>query len=134
MEQDTEDRGVRLVWNGGTFGDGSTIVSKEDVDRVLPLSLWKDADGYIRCSGAHPYRYLHNFIIGHSDPDYPVDHRNDVRNDNRRSNLRVLTRAVNTSRPWRVDDEEEARLLQDYADGKLLRSEVHEALRKLRDK
>lgn len=134
MVEPVEDKGVRLVWDGGTHGDGYTLVSREDVERVLPLSLWIDNKGYVRCSGDTPYQYLHNFILQHSDPATPIDHWNDKRNDNRRSNLRIITRIDNTQRHLRFDDEEEARLHKDYAAGRLTPSELREAIRKRRDK
>ena len=72
--------------------------------------------------------------MGHSDPAHPVDHKNDIRNDNRRSNLRVLTRAANTTRPWRLDDAEEARVYEDYQNGRILAADFHAWLRERRDK
>lgn len=134
MVEPIEDKGIRLAWDGGTYGDGYTLVSREDVARVLPLSLWIDNKGYVRCSGATPYQYLHNFIMDHSDPARPVDHINEIRHDNRRTNLRILDKDHNTVRPWRFDDEEEARLHEDYAAGRLNPRQLHEALRKHRNK
>lgn len=134
MVEPVEDKGIRLVWEGGTYGDGFTLVSRADVRAVLKLSLWIDDKGYVRCSGDTPYNYLHNFIMDHSDPLRPVDHWNEVRNDNRRSNLRIIDKDHNTVRPWRFDDEEEARLHEDYAAGRLTPSELREAIRKRRDK
>lgn len=136
MEQSKEDEGVKLNWKGGF-----TLVSQPDVMLCLLLNLWMD-DGYVGCkvnsgrvgSNGRPiiYRRLHNVILQHSDGDNPIDHINAVTHDNRRTNLRVISRADNTIRPHRVDDEEEARLLRDYADGKLDQS-IHELLRKRRE-
>lgn len=127
------DPGVRLSWDGG-----STLVSSTDVMLCLMINMWMD-DGYVGCkvnsgrlgSNGKPiiYRRLHNVILQHADPLYPVDHINSVTNDNRRCNLRILDRASNTIRPHRIDDEEEARILRAYADGQL-DIPLHEALRK----
>lgn len=130
MEQHEEDKdvGVRLI-----IGDKGerTIVSRGDVADVLTLSLTLDADGYVRCNRGR-YRYLHNYILKHRDPDHPVDHINCCTWDNRRSNLRILTRAENTLRPRRLD-EEETRLLEDYQNGLILPEQLHEWLQKRRD-
>lgn len=133
MVEPQEDKGIRLAWDGGTFGNGYTIVSRQDVEYACTLSLWLDANGYVRCSGAHPYVYLHNALLRHSDPRFHIDHINNIKNDNRRSNLRVVPRAYNTSRPWRVDDDEEARFLKDYSEGRLTTEQVHEWFRKRRN-
>lgn len=126
MEQPKEDKGVRLIVTGGIC-----IVSKQDVKLACSMYLYKDKDGYIRCQQGR-YKYLHNLLMQHRDPEYPVDHINECTWDNRRSNLRILTRAENTVRPRRLD-EEEARLLEAYQNGELLASELHEWLRKRRD-
>lgn len=127
MVEPKEDKGIRLAWDGGY-----TLVSRQDVRAVLELSLWIDDKGYVRCT-SYPYMYLHNFIMKHSDPAFPVDHINEVRHDNRRSNLRILTRAENTDRPRRLD-EEEARLLEAYQNGEVMADELHEWLRKRRNR
>jgi hypothetical protein len=108
-------------------------VSKQDANVVLQMNLWVDDKGYVRCSKTEDgYIYLHNFLMKHSDPTLPIDHINENRRDNRRSNLRILPRDENTQRPVRRDEEED-RLLQDYADGKLDRS-IHEVLRERRNR
>ena len=121
-----------MQWAGG-----SALVSQQDVMLCLMVNMWMD-DGYVGCkvlsgrvgSNGKPlvYRRLHNVLLQHSDPEYPIDHINGVTNDNRRTNLRIIDRATNTIRPLRADNEEEARILRDYADGKLDRP-LHEVLR-----
>lgn len=126
MVNSEEDKGVRLVWD-----DGHTLVSAQDVPLCLETNMWMD-DGYVRISGCHPYHYLHNLLLRHSDPARPIDHINECTWDNRRSNLRIVTRAYNTSRPWRADDAEEVRILQAHANGEL-DIDIHEWLRKRRE-
>lgn len=129
MEQPGKDqeRGVRLV-----ITNGRTIISRQDLTAVMEMNLYLDPDGYVR-GAPWPYTYLHNWIMQHRNPALPVDHINECTWDNRRSNLRILTRAENTDRPRRLD-EEEARLLEDYQEGRLLASEVHEWLRERRNR
>lgn len=133
--QESDDPGVVLLVDMPR--DGEVIshrvrVSKQDVPAVLKLTLWIDSKGYVRCTKSTGYLYLHNYIMQFSNPLYPIDHINENPLDNRRSNLRVLARIENMQRPVTLD-EEEARLLQDYQDGKLS-GNIHELLRERRDR
>lgn len=133
MEQHEEDQDPGVVLVVEQVVKHRIKVSKQDAKVVLQMNLWIDDKGYVRCSKTPDgYIYLHNFIVKHSDPLLPVDHINENPLDNRQSNLRILPRAENTQRPVRRDEEED-RLLQDYADGKLDRS-IHEVLRERRDR
>ena len=133
MEQPVEDQdaGVRLAWWNSKGEKCFTLVSECDVHRVTGISVWMHPSGYVSCD-RYPYRFLHNFILQHSDPERPIDHINNKRWDNRRSNLRILTRAENTDRPRRLD-ETEARLYEDYQEGRIMASELRRKLREHRD-
>lgn len=128
--QEDQDPGVVLVIE--QVVKHRIKVSKEDVKLVLSLNVWIDDKGYVRCTTTDGYNYLHNLVMRHSDPATPVDHVNENRRDNRRSNLRIISRAENTQRPVRRDEEED-RLLQDYSDGKLVGS-IHDHLRERRNR
>lgn len=126
MEQSEEDPPVRLYWDGG-----QTFVSHTDVRTCLAITMWHDADGYVCCKHKG-YRYLHNLLLRHSDPAFPIDHINGITWDNRRSNLRIIPRAENVIRPLRVDTDEEAKILRAYANGELDQT-IHDYLRKRRE-
>lgn len=135
MEQSEEDEARRIALEAEPFyrliiTGGYTLISKSDWPLVRDISMWITKDGYVGIKRDR-YSYLHNYLLQHRDPAYPVDHWNEVRHDNRRPNLRIITRAHNTDRPRRLNAEE-ARLLEAHKDGQLDR-EVYEQLHKQRN-
>ncbi len=107
------------------------LIDEWDWPIIQHIDMWMDKKGYI-CMKHEGWRYLHNYLMQFSDPEYPVDHWNGIPWDNRRSNLRVITRSHNLDRSRRLS-EEEARILDAYQDGKL-DINIHEWLREHRNR
>lgn len=85
---------------------GEVLIDLEDVRRCSYIKWSLDDHGYARTQvrgqrGVHVR--LHRFLLGLTNPEILVDHRNRVRLDCRKDNLRVCGRfgsAMNRKRPF----------------------------------
>lgn len=78
------------------------IIDEEDAERILP-HRWhasKKRNTFYACrkvgpAGAQVTIYMHRFLLGVSEKNVLIDHKNGNGLDNRRENLRVATNAQN---------------------------------------
>jgi len=90
------------------YGGGVAIVDEEDFEELGRYEWRLDPNGYVYrmaqdgATGRWSQVRMHR-QIANPGPGLVVDHLNWCRHDNRRENLRVCTRAENSSRqkPWR---------------------------------
>lgn len=67
----------------------------EELEKLQKYSWCKAATGYAVANIGHKVTKMHRYILGISDPQKLVDHKNRNISDNRKQNLRICTRAEN---------------------------------------
>lgn len=81
------------------------LVDDEDVELVSGYTWWLDlgaARARPKINGRQTTLLMHRLIMGVTDPNQGIDHRNGNRLDNRKCNLRLATRSQNggNSKPF----------------------------------
>lgn len=71
------------------------LADSEDVELLSKYSWCKSKKGYAVANIKGKVTKMHRFIMGVSNPEVIVDHKNRDRHDNRKSNLRICTTTEN---------------------------------------
>lgn len=74
-------------------------VDDSDYDWAIQWSWYINSSGYAAKSVHGPKRsmdHMHRMLLGVTDPNIQVDHRNGIKYDNQRDNLRACTKTQNS--------------------------------------
>ena len=92
------DIAIFNVYNSRSDKVGEFIIDREDVDLIRYHKWRKDTNNRIitgNCTNKNPRRELSRFLLGVTDENLVVDHKDGNPLNNRKSNLRICTQAEN---------------------------------------